>query len=213
LTDLRDGIVGMGHRAGRLFAKAIIALGDEDKNLAAEVIAGDDDVDDLQAQVEALTVKLLAKRQPIAVDLRMVIASLKIASDLERIADHAVGIARNVQKVRVTPELEPHVNTIRHMSRIGQRMLDNVLAAYADHHDCEQLVPEILAADREINRTYWDMLGEIQTGMGANSAVINAGTALIYIGRSCERIGDHLKNVAESVYYMVNGAPYEPPSA
>lgn len=209
LTELRDSIVEMGRRAKKQFAKAVESLGNGNATLVGEVIAGDDGVDDLQAHIDGLAFRLLAKRQPLAVDLRIVIASLKIASDLERIADHAVGIARHADAVRIR-ELEPQVGDIRHMSAIATRMLDDVMASYADH-GCARLVPEIWVSDREINRIYWTMLDEIQAGMCNNSAVVNAGTAMIYVSRCCERIGDHVKNVAESIYYMVNGIPYEPP--
>jgi phosphate transport system protein len=202
LELLISKISEMGKVAEEQLAKAIEALITKDSQLAVNVIYSDAQVNDLQNTVDGLTVRMLAMRQPMGYDLRHIIAALKIAADLERIADYAANIAKNVMDLdRVS--LEKPVGLIIRMAELANTMLNDVIDAYCETDFIKATA--VWHRDEDINRVYADLLSQLRSYMKADSDNINAYTSLIFAARCCERIGDHIKNVAESVYFITHG--------
>ena len=199
---LKSRITEMGKVAEEQLAKAVEALVTKDSQLAVNVIFSDSQVNELQSAVDRLSVNMLALRQPMGIDLRHIISALKIAAELERIADYAVNIAKNGMNLDHV-YLEKPVQHIIRMAELAIQMLKDVIRAYL-----ELDVPRAIAVwhrDEDINQIYADLLTQLRSYMQADSDNINTYTSLIFTARCCERIGDHIKNVAEGVYFIIHG--------
>jgi phosphate transport system protein len=205
LDLLQAKLLEMGSIAEDQLSKAIQALVSKDSSLAVNVIANDSQVNELQAEVDDLAVRMLAKRQPMALDLRQIISGLKIAVDLERIADYAANIAKNVMGLDQV-SLEKPVELIIRMAEVAQQMLKKVMHAYREIDALEAV--QVWNQDEEINAIYADLLSQLRSYMKLDTDNIKTYTNLVFVSRCCERIGDHLKNVAESVYYIKQGQTY-----
>lgn len=202
LNLLKTKISEMGMVAEMQLAKAIDALITKDSKLAVNVIYSDSQVNDLQNAVDRLTVRMLAVRQPKGSDLRHIISALKMAAELERIADYAANIAKNGMDLKQV-YLEKPVQLIIHMAETATHMLKDVISAYRDAD-----VSKAIAAwhrDEGINQVYTDLLSQLRSYMKADTDNISTYTSLIFTARCCERIGDHIKNLAESVYFITHG--------
>jgi phosphate transport system protein len=202
LELLMSKISEMGKVAEEQLAKAVEALITKDSRLAVNVIYSDAQVNDLQNTVDGLTVRMLAMRQPMGSDLRHIISALKIAADLERIADYAANIAKNVMDLDHV-SLEKPVGLIIRMAELASHMLKDVIDAYRGS-DVRKAIA-VWHRDEDINEVYADLLSHLRSYMKADSDNINTYTSLIFAARCCERIGDHIKNVAESVYFITHG--------
>ncbi len=202
LKNLELKILEMGKACEQQLFQAVKSLKNRDRELTKMIIADDTKVNSLQIEVEQLTVNLLARRQPLATDLRIVVASLKTASDLERIADYAANMARHVDDLNNIP-VEDHINIILEMVNYAFEMLKNVLEAYQELNT--QKASQVWKLDSEINFGYEKLIESLRTMMAEQAGKIRVATALLFIGRSCERIGDHIKNIAEHIHYIVTG--------
>ncbi len=206
LTRLKDKILEMGVTARSQLTLTKKALGTRDRILAKDIVSGDKGVNALQHEVDRQTVRLLALRQPMALDLRIVISSLKIAGDLERIADYSANIARHIFALENIPSPRP-IQSVQEMIDIAHAMLTEALEAF-DTLDA----PAALAVrrrDDEIDHIYRKVLTQLRTFMTKDKEAITTCTTLLFVARCCERIGDHITNIAESVHYIVSGAPLE----
>lgn len=202
LNRLKLKILEMGTACENQLINTVKSLQNRDRDLIKKIIADDASVNAIQHEVEQLTINLLAMRQPLAVDLRNVIAALKMASDMERIADYAANMANHVNDLDHEPFEEP-VNIILKMTDYAFFMLRGALDAYQDLN-VEKAVQAWLP-DAEINRCYENLLECLRKIMTEQTGKIRETTSLLLIGRCCERIGDHIKNVAEHIYYIVTG--------
>jgi phosphate transport system protein len=202
LEMLRSKIEKMGIEANSQLQKAVRALTKRDSHLAQDTIQGDTAVNVLQEEIDLLTVRLLATRQPMAIDLRHIISGLKIAADLERIADYAANIAKHVIDLN-SISLNKPIKSIIAMTEVAQSMLDEVMDAYMQT-DADKAI-EVWHRDNEINQIYGELLGQLRSYMEEDTDHIKAYTSLLLVARCCERIGDHITNVAESVYYIESG--------
>ena len=201
LDLLKAKISEMGREVEDQIDKANQALLNRDNGLAELVKISDEKVNVLQQESEELGVRILATRQPLAQDLRSVIAGLKIASELERIADYAANIAKNVMDLdRVS--LEKPVGLIIRMAELASHMLKDVIVAYREVD--VRKATAVWHRDEDINKIYADLLSHLRSYMKADSDNINVYTSLIFAARCCERIGDHIKNVDESVYFITH---------
>jgi phosphate transport system protein len=202
LDLLISKISEMGKVAEEQLAKALEALITKDSQLAVNVIYSDLQVNDLQNAVDRLTVRMLAMRQPMGSDLRHIISSLKIAAELERIADYAANIAKHGMDLDHV-SLEKPVGLIIRMAELASHMLKDVIDAYrkADVHKAM----DVWHRDEEVNQFYTDLLSQLRSYMKVDSDNINTYTSLIFTARCCERIGDHIKNIAEGVYFITHG--------
>jgi phosphate transport system protein len=202
IAQLTGLVAEMGGYAQAAIADATEALRRRDGDLAAAVIERDKQLDAMESQVSNLVIRILALRQPMAVDLRTVVASLKIASDLERVGDYAKNIAKRSLVLNQLPATGP-INSIYNLSRMVQAMLHEVLDAYAAGD--AQVAEQLRQRDEEVDAAHTGIFRELITYMMEDPRTITASTHLAFIAKNLERIGDHSTNVAESVVFQVSG--------
>jgi len=202
LQNLTQVIERMGGLVEGELQTAIQALIRRNVELGHQVMQSDSSVDELEHQVSALSVRLLALRQPVAQDLREIVGALKISSDLERIGDYAANIGKRVVAIVQTNQFALPASLPR-MGWLGQKIVRDVLQAYverdADKADLAR------ASDEEIDETYNGLFRELLTHMMEDPRNISACTHLLFIARNIERIGDHATNIAETIHYIVRG--------
>ncbi|HWK80748.1 MAG TPA: phosphate signaling complex protein PhoU [Thermomicrobiales bacterium] len=202
IEDLRNDVVTMSSMVDKAIARAIDALKTQDAQLAAEVKAGDKEIDALRWDAEDAAMTLIATQGPMAGDLRVIAASLQIFTDLERMGDYAVGVAKVVLKTIDEPLLKPLVDIPR-MAQLAREMLSDVTTAFIES-DAEA-AKEIAARDDEIDDLYDQVLRELLTYMMSDPSVINRATHLLWAAHDVERIGDRVTNIAERITYMTSG--------
>lgn len=204
LRRLNNAITQMGGLGESQLAAAIDAVMKRDSELAARVVEGDAQVDQLEHEVDGLVVRLLALRQPMARDLREILAALRIASDLERICDYAANVAKRSIVLNQSPPVKP-VYTLPRMVKLAQGLTKDVLDAYVARDADKALVA--WARDEELDEMYSSLFRELLTYMMEDPRNITASTHLLFMAKNVERIGDHATNIAETVYFLVNGVP------
>src|SRR5262249_13997649 len=183
-------------------ADAVDAIARRDTSLAERVIAGDPRIDDLQQTVEDQGLKLLALRQPMAVDLRNTLAAIKIASELERIGD----LAKNIGKRAMGLNREPPIKLTQSLGRMGRAalgQLKQVLDSYSDRNPAG--AEAVWRNDGEIDEIYNSLFRELLTYMMEDPRTIGLCAHLLFVAKNIERAGDHATNIAEVVYHMVTG--------
>jgi phosphate transport system protein len=206
LDLLKTKLSEMGKEVVDQIAKASQALLDFDRGLADMIIISDQKVNFLQQDVEELGVRILATRQPMAQDLRIVISGLKMASELERIADYAANIARHIPDLNHHLDLDQPIAAIIEMAEVAKGMFLDIMDAFVNGD-----VPKAIAVwhrDDHIDQIYAGILSDLRTRMSADSDNVKSYTGLIFVARCCERIGDHITNVAENVHYIEHGKTY-----
>jgi len=203
LERLNATINEMGGLTESQFAKALTAVRERDTQVAEEVIADDVRVDALDAAVQEQTVKLLALRQPMANDLRMVLSSIKIAAALERIGDYAKNTAK--RSIVLTQGSAPPtaVTGIDRLGRLVRTALKDVLDAFAD--DDVAKAHDVWNRDEEIDQVYTGLFRELLTYMMEDPRTITACTHLLFMAKNIERAGDHVTNIAELVSFRQTG--------
>jgi phosphate transport system protein len=205
LELLQSKLLEMGRITGDQLSKAVEALVTKNSSLAVNVIYSDSEVNQLQNDVDSLTVRMLAMRQPMALDLRQIISTLKIAAELERIADYAANIGKNVIDL-TDVSLEKPVEMIIQMAKAAQQMLSDVMHAYQETDVALSI--SVWKQDEKINELYAALLSQLRLYMKEDTDNIKTYTNLIFVSRCCERIGDHIKNIAECVYFIDKGQSY-----
>ena len=207
LERLSATISEMGGLAESQLAQALVALRDRDTETAERVIVEDARVDALDEAVQEQTVKLLALRQPMAVDLRVILSSIKIAGALERIADYAKNTAkRGIVLSQGTPPAAA-VNGIDRLGRLVRTALKDVLDAFA-HGDVAK-ARDVWERDEEIDQVYTGLFRELLTYMMEDPRTITACTHLLFMAKNIERAGDHVTNIAELVSFRSVGHGFE----
>ncbi len=203
LGDLRRNVAEMGGIAEKMLVDATRALVKRDTVLAQSVIAADSRLDNLQREIEEQSILTIARRQPMAVDLREVVAAIRVAGDIERIGDLAKNISKRV--VAIADQLQPTkiVVGVEHMSELVQSQLKDVLDAYTQHDQDSAL--DVWRRDGEIDALYTSLFRELLTYMMEDPRNISFCTHLLFCAKNIERIGDHTTNVAETIHYLVTG--------
>jgi phosphate transport system protein len=202
LRRLRDMVSRMGGLAERQVADSVTALVRRDAALAAEVVARDVSLDQLEREIEGFCVRLLALRQPMAADLRLIVASMKVANDLERIGDYA----RNGAKRSIIVIQQPGLGSMNGFARMATLVQENLKAAIdALVTDDAEGAKRVWAADAPVDDVYSGIFREMLTFMIEDPRNITAATHLLFIAKNLERIGDHATNIAETVHYSVLG--------
>ena len=207
LERLNATINEMGGLTESQFAKALSAVRDGDTAVAEEVIADDARVDALDAAVQEQTVKLLALRQPMAVDLRVVLSSIKIAAALERIADYAKNTAKRSIVLSQGTAPGSAVAGIDRLGRLVRAALKDVLDAFAD--DDVAKAHSVWQRDEEIDQVYTGLFRELLTYMMEDPRTITACTHLLFMAKNIERAGDHVTNIAELVSFRTTGHGFD----
>jgi phosphate transport system protein len=200
LRTLRERLATMGEKAAQQIASAMKALEDRDDDLARDVIKRDADIDKDENEVDELALQILATRQPVASDLRFITMSLKFVVDLERIGDLATGIAKRVLELNRLPPLELRVDLNR-LSTLAQKNLHAALDAFVQR-DADKAT-QVITADVEIDKLHASYFAELVAHVATDPATVTRVLPLTSVCRYLERIGDHVKNLAEEVVYMV----------
>ena len=203
LARLDQLIAEMGGLAESQLADAVAALVRRDGDLARKVAERDARIDALERDVDALTMRVLALRQPMAEDLRTVVATLKTASDLERIGDYTRNMANRTLALTQLRHIGGAAHTIARMGGLVQNMIKNVLDSYIGRD--ADLADEVRLRDEEVDQLHTSLFRELLTYMMEDPRHITTCTHLLFIAKNIERIGDHVTNIAEHVHLMVCG--------
>jgi len=205
LQDLSRMVAEMGGLAEKQIADSVDALARRDAGLAQRVIALDPTIDNLQREIEEKAILTIARRQPMAVDLREIVGALRVSNDLERIGDLAKNIAKRV--VAIGNEFHPHkvIRGVEHMSDLVLGQLKDVLDAYA-RHDLDKAMA-VWRGDEEIDAVNNSLFRELLTYMMEDPRNITFCTHLLFCAKNIERIGDHATNIAENLHYLITGQP------
>ncbi|HBM83272.1 phosphate signaling complex protein PhoU [Haliea sp.] len=204
LESVKNHLLEMGGLVEQQIGKAVESLLNRDSGLAEEVIAGDEQVNELEINIDEECSRILARRQPAASDLRLVLAISKVTTDLERIGDEASKIAR--QAVKATEEGSANTSSfveIRHIGNHVSDMLRRALDAFA-RLDVDMAVQTVIA-DREVDSEYASAMRSLVTFMMEDPRTIGPVLGQMWSLRSLERVGDHASNIAEHVIYLVRG--------
>lgn len=202
LESLRNRLLLMASEADRAVADSIRALTERDISLAERVIANDDYIDRLDLEIEIECMRLLALQQPIATDLRLVGTALKIITDLERIGDHAVDIAKVARKLASSDRAKPLADFPRMASSV-RNMLKSALEAFVKHDTA--LVDQVVDADDEIDDLFHVIRSDLHKAMQSDPTLVVDGSYLLFVAHYLERMADHAVNIAERVYYVETG--------
>jgi len=207
LERLSATISEMGGLAENQLAQSLVALRTRDTEAAEKVIGDDARVDALDTAVQEQTVKLLALRQPMAIDLRVILSSIKIAAALERIADYAKNNAkRSIVLAQTTPPPSA-VSGIDRLGRLVRVALKDVLDAFAQGDVAK--AHDVWQRDEEIDQVYTGLFRELLTYMMEDPRTITACSHLMFMAKNIERAGDHVTNIAELVSFRTSGHGFE----
>ena len=202
IAQLRSIITRMGGRCEVQIGAAVEALVSRNVEAARQVVADDKRIDALEAEAEALAVRIIALRAPLAGDLREIVAALKIAGVLERIGDYAKNIAKRASVLAQAPPIEPVV-IVPEMARAVNGMIRDVLDAFVDRD--AMLAQAVCERDSQVDDFYNSLFRSLLTFMMENPHYITPSTHLLFVAKNLERIGDHATSVGEMVYFAVTG--------
>ena len=193
LEATRLDVVRLGALTGDAIRVAVEALERRDAAAGARVVAGDDAVDDLRRKIESACIELIWKQQPVAGELRAIAAMLEIATDLERIGDYGVDIAKNAIKLADVP-LRPARVEIDRVANSAHSMLLDAMRAYTEQDAV--LAGQVIENDDEVDRLYKRGVRALQDEMQADPALVRAGTRMLFVLAGLERVGDRAQNIA-----------------
>jgi len=213
LQELAKRVLDMGRSDDEQIAKAMDALSKRDATLARRVIAADDLIDARQHEIEEKVITTIARRQPMAVDLREIIGALRICNDLERIGDLAENVAKRVLLLPGEFRINEVMLQLQRMARLARDQLQQVLQSYESRNVA--LALDVWHKDQEIDALNNSMFRELLTYMMEDPRNIAFCSHMLFCAKNIERIGDHATNIAETVYYIVEGRalPEERPKA
>ena len=203
LQDLSRMVAEMGGLAEKQIAESVDALARRDANLAQRVVALDPTIDALQREIEERAILTIARRQPMAVDLREIVGALRVSNDLERIGDLAKNIAKRVIALGAATYPTQVIRGVEHMNDLVLGQLKQVLDAYA-RRDVGKAM-EVWRGDEEIDAVNNSLFRELLTYMMEDPRNITFCTHLLFCAKNIERMGDHATNIAETVYYICEG--------
>ena len=203
LDALRDRILLLGGETERALARAMSALAERNNEIAREVLAHDDQIDQLEVEVDRQCIDIIALRQPAARDLRFVISVTKMAPVLERIADHACNIARATVDLNAEPELKQNANIFR-MGEHASSMLHAALDAFTSNDAAA--ARDVIKRDSEINDLYNQIFHDLIEMMVAEPATATRDARLLFVAKHLERIGDYVTDICELTVYMAEAA-------
>ncbi len=202
ITALKTQLAEMGGIAEEQLANAILALTKRDIALADLVIRNDQQLDELERRIEEKAILTIAKRQPMALDLREIMVAIRVSSDIERIGDLAKNTAKRTHAIS---EALPRklLTGLSRMGAMAQDQLNQVLDAYAQRDDAKGLA--VWRSDEDLDSLYNSIFRELLTYMMEDPRNISLCTHLLFGAKNLERIGDHTTNIAENVHYLIHG--------
>lgn len=207
LAQIRENIIQLGDMVDKAIEKAMLAMSDHNISMAQEVVNGDEKVNLLRYEIEQECLRVLATQQPAAVDLRTVIAAIHLTVELERIGDHASGIARLVERLDREEEIDS-LHKLPKMAKRARQMVQEGITAFINHDAA--LAQAMIKQDDKIDKQYKRLFRETLNEM-KDDQYIRRATFLLWTGHNLERIGDRATNMAERVIFMVTGEFVEEP--
>ena len=202
LNQVHNSILRMANLADSQLDCAIRSILDRNAELAAMTVEGDQEIDDIEEEIDAQVIKILALRQPMADDLRASLAALKISSEIERIGDYAANVAKRAITLAQAAPVRP-LTAIPHMTRTVREMVRDVIQAYMNK-DVEQAI-RVWNRDEEMDGMYSSLFRELLTYMMEDPRNISGSVHVLFIAKHLERIGDRATNIAEMVHFQVTG--------
>ena len=197
-----DNILKLGDMVDQAIANALISLQERDQELAHNVIDDDEKINQLRFNIEEACLALIATQQPTAGDLRAVVATMNIVVDMERMGDHASGIAKTVIRMGDEPLLKPLIDIPR-MAHLSRTMLRESLDAFIERNATK--AREIAQRDEEMDYLYRAIFDELVEIMAVKPDSVERATYLLWCAHNLERIGDRVTNIAERVVFMTTG--------
>jgi len=203
LRFLRAKIIEMGERSEKMIAACIKAVIDNDANLAAQIIAEDEFLDQLEREIDDKAIAIIAKRQPMAVDLREIIGAIRISGDLERVGDMGKNIAKRVAAMASMHQDMSFYHEMQTLTDLALAQLAAVREAYVSR----SLTPigTVLKRDEEIDAVYTSLFRHLLEVMTQDKEKITLCTHLLFCAKNIERVGDHATNIAEMLHYIITG--------
>ncbi len=202
ILEIKHKVLRMGSMVENIVNLAVTALKNQDIEMAKKVYVEDDKIDDIELEIEQQCMMMLALQQPLARDLRTIATALKIITDLERMGDHAVNIAKITIEIGKEPLIKPLID-IPKMANISQDMIRMSLDAFVKE-DIE-LAEKVALMDEEVDELYEAIVEEVLDIIAKDKDLARQGTKLLFVGRFLERIADHTTNICERIIYMVTG--------
>ncbi|MFZ5596132.1 MAG: phosphate signaling complex protein PhoU [Bacillota bacterium] len=203
LREIQKDILRMGGMVEKAIYDSVDAFMNQDVTTAAEVIMGDERIDELFLETEDKCIKLIATQQPMAKDLRIAVTGIKILVSLERMADHAVDIARATMCLSCHPLMVRSIIEIPRMARLARQMVKDGLDAYVNHDVVK--AREMCSMDDQVDFIFSHVFSDTINSMAENPGVVTQGAYLLYVSRYLERIADHATNIGEAVIYLATG--------
>jgi len=204
LNFLTQKIGKMGEYAEKMMVEAIQAIVEDDQDLATRVIAQDRALDEAEREIDEKAIMIIARRQPMAVDLREIIGAIRISADLERIGDMGKNIAKRVAAIAENRQPKAFYKSLEAFARLALGQLREVIDAYGVRS--LERIDAVREHDDEIDAMYTTLFRELLTYMMEDPRNITACTHLLFCAKNIERIGDHATNIAETAHYIMTGS-------
>lgn len=206
LNSVQEQLIELSTMAVTALNKSMEALVNQDVDEALEVIEDDKDINQLEEFLNDRVILLIAKQSPVATDLRRLIVTIKVASDMERVGDYAVNIAKETIRIG-NQELLPQIMQIQQMQKLAVAMLSQVIDAFVEEDVVK--AKEIAELDDQVDELYGDVIRKLMFAGGENPDRLSQITQLAFISRYMERSADHATNIAEQLFYLVRGQHYD----
>ncbi len=202
LEKIRQDMLRMGGLVEQMIARANHALVERDDEEVAGVVAQDREIDRIEMEVDEECMHAMVRFQPAAIDLRFLVAVMKIVNDLERMGDSAVNIAQSVEQLNLEPPLKPYID-LPEMSRLVRQMVQSALDAFVQRDAAA--AEAVCRSDDEVDARYKQLFRELLTYMIEDPKTVSRCLHLLLVARNLERIADHATNIAEDVIYYLEG--------
>ena len=206
LQGLNDNLIKMGSLVETQLSDSMEAIIKVDKDAADKIIKNDEKINELRAIIEEQIVTVLVKRAPMAIDLRLTISTLKISSDLERIGDLAKSVAK---KIKPLPHNLPEelVTSLKRLGSLVQTQLKDVLDAYLNQSKTDAI--KIWKTDEKVDDLTHIAMNEVAKFLSEDKKNLDLATHLLFVTKNIERVGDHITNIAEAIFYLIEGEHIE----
>ncbi|MBC8295932.1 phosphate signaling complex protein PhoU [Candidatus Pelagibacter sp.] len=206
LQGLNDNLIKMGSLVESQLSDSMEAIIKVDKDAADKIIKNDEKINELRAIIEEQIVTVLVKRAPMAIDLRLTISTLKISSDLERIGDLAKSVAK---KIKPLPHNLPEelVTSLKRLGSLVQTQLKDVLDAYLNQSKTDAI--KIWKTDEKVDDLTHIAMNEVAKFLSEDKKNLDLATHLLFVTKNIERVGDHITNIAEAIFYLIEGEHIE----
>jgi len=206
LQSLNDNLIKMGSLVETQLSDSMEAIIKVDKEAAENIIKNDEKINELRATIDEQIVTVLVKRAPMAIDLRLTISTLKISSDLERIGDLAKSVAK---KIKPLPHNLPEelIASLKRLGELVQRQLKDVLDAYLNQS--KEAAVKIWKSDEKVDDLTHIAMNEVAKFLSTDTKNLDLATHLLFVTKNIERAGDHITNIAEALFYLIEGEHIE----